>query len=123
MEALVSRPDLVAKTERMSAATLAEQLSGSKPPTVLDVRTEKERHDRSISGSVHISLPNLVERHQELKGREPVVVHCASGYRSDRRQLVGTPGTAPRDRLGGRDRRLGRVRGDRLEGIRMNRIR
>ena len=82
MEALAARPDLVAKTERMSAATLAEQLSGPKPPTVLDVRTEKERNDRSIAGSLHIPLPHLVERHQELKGREQVVVHCASGYRS-----------------------------------------
>lgn len=82
MEALVSRPDLVAKTERMSAATLAEQLAGPTPPTVLDVRAEKERNERAIPGSVHIPLPHLVERHQELKGREPVVVHCASGYRS-----------------------------------------
>jgi glyoxylase-like metal-dependent hydrolase (beta-lactamase superfamily II)/rhodanese-related sulfurtransferase len=82
MEALRSRSDLLTRTQRVSAATLAEQLAESAPPTVLDVRTGQEREEHAIAGSRHIPLPRLMDRLRELVGLERIVVHCATGYRS-----------------------------------------
>jgi rhodanese-related sulfurtransferase len=82
MEALRSRSDLLTRTQRVSAATLAEQLAEPAPPTVLDVRTGQEREEHAIAGSRHIPLPRLMDRLHELVGLARIVVHCATGYRS-----------------------------------------
>ena len=82
MEALDDRPDLVGRTERMAAATLAEQLLSSEPPLVLDVRTEPEWQAARIEGSVHIPLNRLLERLDEVPRDRELVVQCGSGYRS-----------------------------------------
>lgn len=82
MQALALRPDLVRRTERITAATLAELLTASPPPVVLDVRTVKEWQDKHIAGSDNIPLPHLEERLLEVPRDRQVVVHCASGYRS-----------------------------------------
>lgn len=82
LAALEQRPDLVARTERITAATLAEQLASPQPPLVLDVRTEKEREAGKIHGSLHIPVNHLRERVDEVPANRPVVVHCAGGYRS-----------------------------------------
>lgn len=82
MAALDERPDLVARTTRITAATLAEQLQTAEPPFVLDVRTEAERKGQHIEPSVNIPLNRLEEQIQEVPRDRQVVVHCASGYRS-----------------------------------------
>ena len=82
MQALVNRPELIKRTGRITAAALAEQLSGSNPPCVLDVRAEGEWLDGKIAQSLNISLPHLIERINELPFDQTLVVHCASGYRS-----------------------------------------
>ena len=82
MQALDSRPDLVARTERITAATLAEQLRGTAPPLVLDVRTEREWREERIDGSLNLPLSRLQERMEEVPRDRPVVVHCETGYRS-----------------------------------------
>lgn len=82
MEALRPRPDLVKRTQRVSAATLAELLAEAVPPTVVDVRSGQEREERAIPGSLHLPLPRLMDRHHELVGVGRIVVHCATGYRS-----------------------------------------
>jgi hydroxyacylglutathione hydrolase len=82
LAALESRPELVARTERITAATLAEQLASTNPPAVLDVRAEKEREAGHIPGSLHIPVNHLRERLSEIPSDRPVVVHCAGGYRS-----------------------------------------
>jgi glyoxylase-like metal-dependent hydrolase (beta-lactamase superfamily II)/rhodanese-related sulfurtransferase len=82
MQALSSRPDLVQRTERITAATLAEHLQMDDPPVVLDVRTSGERRQKRIPGSLHIPLNHLEERLNELPADRTVVVHCAGGYRS-----------------------------------------
>ncbi len=83
MAALDARPDLLRRTERMDAATLAEHLASAAAPLVLDVRTDAERRAERIPGSVHIPLARLGEQLADLprEGR-PIVVHCATGYRS-----------------------------------------
>ncbi len=83
MARLDPHPELVARTERVTAATLAEHLASAGPPLVLDVRTEGERKVARIAGSLHIPLNHLQERLGELpRGGHRIVVHCASGYRS-----------------------------------------
>ena len=81
MLALESRPDLVERIERVTQATLAEQLAEPDPPIVLDVRAESET-EPAIEGSVKIPLGRLLERLDELPRDRPIVVHCSSGYRS-----------------------------------------
>lgn len=82
MQALALRPDLLRRTERLTAATLAELLAAPQPPCVLDVRTVKEWQDKHIDGSCNIPLQHLEERLAEVPRHRQVVVHCASGYRS-----------------------------------------
>jgi hydroxyacylglutathione hydrolase len=82
MLALVDRPELVARVERITLATLLEQLDEPEPPLVLDVRAESEHAEGGIEGSVNIPLGHLRERLAELPDDRPVVVHCSSGYRS-----------------------------------------
>jgi hydroxyacylglutathione hydrolase len=82
MLAAERRPDLIERTERITAATLAEQLAEADPPFVLDVRAENEVGEVSVEGSVNIPLSRLLERLDELPRDRPIVVHCSSGYRS-----------------------------------------
>ncbi|MDX6594072.1 MAG: hydroxyacylglutathione hydrolase [Gaiellales bacterium] len=82
MQALEARPDLVDRIERITAATLAEQLAGNEPPLVVDVRTAKEWSEQRIDGSLNIPLSHLLERLDDLPHDRRLVTHCASGYRS-----------------------------------------
>ncbi len=82
MQALETRPDLVDRTERITAPTLAESLAAPEPPLVLDVRTPTEWHDKHIAQSLHIPLPHLPAQLNAVPRDRSVVIHCASGYRS-----------------------------------------
>ncbi len=82
MQALEARPELVARTERVAAGHLAGQLDSPEPPVLLDVRTEREWREKRIADSLNIPLTRLMERLDELPRDRPVVVHCATGYRS-----------------------------------------
>jgi hydroxyacylglutathione hydrolase len=82
MQALLNRPDLLQKGQRISAQMLAELLTTTHPPTVIDVRTEKEWEAGHIDQSLNIPLPHLAEQVHKIPEDNPVVVHCASGYRS-----------------------------------------
>jgi glyoxylase-like metal-dependent hydrolase (beta-lactamase superfamily II)/rhodanese-related sulfurtransferase len=51
--------------------------------TVLDVRnTEEARLTEAFEFSINIPLPELRERWREVPTNKPIIVHCASGYRS-----------------------------------------
>jgi hydroxyacylglutathione hydrolase len=103
MLALESRPDLVDRIERITPATLFEQLEQSDPPLVLDVRAESELVDAPrIDGSLNIPLSRLLEQLDELPGDRPIVVHCSSGYRSSiAAGLLHARGFAVADLVGG----------------------
>jgi hypothetical protein len=73
MQALARRPDLIRRTERITAATLAEQLATSAPPFLLDVRTPREWQNTHIAGSVNIPLNHLQERLNEVPCDRPLV--------------------------------------------------
>ena len=82
MEALEDRPQLVVRTERITAGSLAEQLEGPRPPAVIDVRAPAEWEAGHIGGALNISLSLLPERLDEVPQDRQVVLYCASGYRS-----------------------------------------
>jgi glyoxylase-like metal-dependent hydrolase (beta-lactamase superfamily II)/rhodanese-related sulfurtransferase len=105
MMSLKSRPDLISRTTRITAATLAETLTTSEQPIVIDVRTEREWQEGSIEHSLNIPLPHLSERFEEIPKNQPVVVQCASGYRSSiaASLLEGAGFTQVMDLVGGYD--------------------
>ncbi len=83
MAALEPRPDLVARTERITAAALADQLeSGGERPLVLDVRTEPEWQSGHVAGSLNVPLNRLPGRIGELAPGRRIAVHCQTDYRS-----------------------------------------
>jgi rhodanese-related sulfurtransferase/glyoxylase-like metal-dependent hydrolase (beta-lactamase superfamily II) len=82
MAALAARPDLVWPTERVSAAMVAEELAGTDPPLVLDIRNPGEWQTRHIPESLNIPLNQIQERIAEVPRGRRIAVHCAGGYRS-----------------------------------------
>jgi len=82
MQALAAYPDLVRETPRITATALVAELGTEHPPTVVDVRTEREWEEGHIDHSLNIPLPHLRERQDQIPPDCKVVVHCASGYRS-----------------------------------------
>jgi len=103
MQALNDRPDLVETTDRITAQALADQLASDQPPKVLDVRSEREREDVGVvEGSIHIPLNHLEDRVDEVPRDEPLVVHCAGGYRSAIAcSVLQQHGIQPTDLVGG----------------------
>lgn len=65
----------------VSVGDVARQARGG-DVTVLDVRTSAERAEGHIAGSIHIPLPELCGRLDELDRARPMVVHCQAGARS-----------------------------------------
>jgi glyoxylase-like metal-dependent hydrolase (beta-lactamase superfamily II)/rhodanese-related sulfurtransferase len=82
MQALDARPDLLERTERVTAASLAEQLDEPGAPLVLDIRTAREWEEKHIESALNVPLARLAERVGELAPERPTVVYCTSGYRS-----------------------------------------
>jgi hydroxyacylglutathione hydrolase len=82
MQALDAAPELVDRTERITAGSLAEQLAGPQVPIVIDVRTTPEWEDHRIEGAINLSLSRLPKRLAEVPSDRSLVVYCASGYRS-----------------------------------------
>ena len=82
MQPLDEAPELVERTERITAGSAAEQLETADPPQLVDVRTAREWDEAHIDGALNLPLSQLAERLDELPENRPLIVHCASGYRS-----------------------------------------
>jgi len=82
MAMLEARPDLVERIERVTAATVAEQLGSGEAPFLLDVRSEQEFRGKRIEGAENIPLSRLLARLEEVPRDREVVCTCATGYRS-----------------------------------------
>jgi glyoxylase-like metal-dependent hydrolase (beta-lactamase superfamily II)/rhodanese-related sulfurtransferase len=82
MQQLEDAPDLIDRTERITAGSLAEQLASSEPPLLIDVRSTGEWDQGRIDAAVNLPLSQLRDRLDELRCDRPLVVHCAGGYRS-----------------------------------------
>ena len=76
------RADLIDASSRLTIEQLAE-LRGLVPELQLvDVRNPGETRDGTLPGAKEIPLPVLVDSFDALAPDRPVVVYCASGYRS-----------------------------------------
>jgi glyoxylase-like metal-dependent hydrolase (beta-lactamase superfamily II)/rhodanese-related sulfurtransferase len=82
MQQLDHAPDVIERTERITAGSAAEQLAAPDPPQLIDVRTTGEWAEGHIDGALNVPLSQLAERLGELSADRPLIVHCASGYRS-----------------------------------------
>jgi glyoxylase-like metal-dependent hydrolase (beta-lactamase superfamily II) len=82
MEAAAARPDLVRATERLGADVAADRLASADAPVSIDVRTPRERAEKSIAGSLPVPLNALSSRLNEIPRDRPLLVFCAGGYRS-----------------------------------------
>jgi rhodanese-related sulfurtransferase len=59
-----------------------QELINNTATTIVDVRTEREFAEGNINGSINIPLNEVVDRMEELKGMQPLVLCCLSGGRS-----------------------------------------
>ena len=59
-----------------------QDLINDQNTTILDVRTEEEFVSGNVDGSINIPLDKVVDRVEELKQMQPLVVCCLSGGRS-----------------------------------------
>jgi rhodanese-related sulfurtransferase len=82
MQQLEGAPDLLDRTERITAGSVAEQLASSESPLLVDVRSTGEWDQGHIDAAVNVPLSQLRDRLDELPSDRPLVVHCAGGYRS-----------------------------------------
>lgn len=78
----MDRPDLVETSSRVTIEQLAELVGLVPDMQLIDVRNPGEAGAGTLTNSVLIPLPRLVDSLDELDRRAPVVVTCASGYRS-----------------------------------------
>jgi rhodanese-related sulfurtransferase len=82
MAQLQDTPELVERIERITAGSAADQLAAGQPPLLVDVRTPPEWGESHIDGAVNVPLSQLADRLAELPADCPLIVYCASGYRS-----------------------------------------
>jgi glyoxylase-like metal-dependent hydrolase (beta-lactamase superfamily II)/rhodanese-related sulfurtransferase len=80
--AVAAQPSLIGTTERITPELAAERSAAAGGPIVLDVRAPGERAQKAIPGSLGIPLSELPGRLGELPKDQPILVHCAGGYRS-----------------------------------------
>jgi len=80
--AVAAQPSLIGTTERITPELAVERTTAAGGPIVLDVRTQGERAQKAIPGSLGIPLGELQGRTGELPRDQPILVHCAGGYRS-----------------------------------------
>ena len=76
-------PELIDRVERITAGSLAEQLTGENPPLLIDVRARSEWDQERIETSINLPLSKLTATTMaELPTGGPAVVYCTTGYRS-----------------------------------------
>jgi hydroxyacylglutathione hydrolase len=61
---------------------MAQWVLSAEPMTVVDVRDEHEWVGGHVPGAVHMYVPDVPGRADEIPHDAPVAVHCASGYRA-----------------------------------------
>ncbi len=72
----------ITQLSQLSVCDLKAEQKRGEAPVVLDVRTPGEWTKLHIDGALHIPLPTLPKRLNELPKQQPVAVVCGSGYRS-----------------------------------------
>lgn len=70
----------VATNSRISATEFASQIAVH--PMVIDVRNEPEFAAEHVEGAINIPLDYLPENLERIPKNQPIILHCAGGYRS-----------------------------------------
>jgi len=78
---LVSHAEDVIHASRLTTSQV-EQAMSSEDVQVIDIRNAGEVEGGMIPGALHIALPELARRLDEIDGTKPVLVYCAGGWRS-----------------------------------------
>src|SRR5205809_5628795 len=68
--------------ETVDVEDMAQWVLSAEPMTVVDTRDEHEWASGHVPGAVHIYVPDVPSRADEIPHDAPVAVHCASGYRA-----------------------------------------
>jgi rhodanese-related sulfurtransferase len=82
VDALITQPDLTCTQSRLTAQQAAERIAAVPDLQVVDVRGPGEFAGGALPGAVNLPLPRLRTLMSTLDPARPVLVHCASGYRS-----------------------------------------
>jgi DMSO/TMAO reductase YedYZ molybdopterin-dependent catalytic subunit/glyoxylase-like metal-dependent hydrolase (beta-lactamase superfamily II)/rhodanese-related sulfurtransferase len=80
-DVMARRPDLIEASSRLTAAELAP-LIGRPELQLVDVRSAAETEAGALPHAIELPLATLVDGAERLERDRPVVVYCASGYRS-----------------------------------------
>jgi hydroxyacylglutathione hydrolase len=92
----------VAHHEVIPSNELQERLAAKDDLCVLDVRTDGEWAQGHIPGAIHIVLPDLPNKIEQLRDHETLVTICGGGYRSAiAASLLERSGFTVLDQLGG----------------------
>jgi hydroxyacylglutathione hydrolase len=68
--------------ETVDVEDMAAWILSAEPMTVVDTRDDIEWAAGHVPGAIHIYLPDISHRVDEIPPEAPVAVHCASGYRA-----------------------------------------
>ena len=79
---MARQPDLVESSSRLTVAQLAPLIGNAPDLQIIDVRSPGETTSGTLPHAREIPLAQLVEALDSLERSQPVVVYCASGYRS-----------------------------------------
>jgi hydroxyacylglutathione hydrolase len=72
----------VSSFETVDVEDMAAWVLSAEPMTVIDARDEHEWVAGHVPGAVHMYVPDVPHRANEIPHEAPVAVHCASGYRA-----------------------------------------
>src|ERR1700674_3251965 len=72
----------VSTFETVDVEDMAAWILSAEPMTVVDARDEHEWAAGHVPGAVHMYVPDVPHRADEIPTVAPVAVHCASGYRA-----------------------------------------
>ena len=75
-------PELVETSSRLTVAQAAARIEETPDLQVVDVRSKGEHAGGALPGAVHLCVTGLLNKVDALDPTRPVLVHCASGYRS-----------------------------------------
>ena len=78
----VARPEVTQRSSRLTATAFDQARAANESVQVIDVRNPGETAIGSIPGAMAIPLAQLQDRLDEIDLHQPIVVHCAGGYRS-----------------------------------------
>jgi rhodanese-related sulfurtransferase len=82
MDAWTSSGRELSTFETVDVEDMAEWILSAEPMTVIDARDEHEWAAGHVPGAVHMYVPDIPHRANEIPMEAPVAVHCASGYRA-----------------------------------------